>query len=408
MTQIERTPEEIATEIAKSAAKVAMVRALYSAARPKTAAAPASTLPGLLDVISPARVSALRGDAIRDGAIRGSVFGAVPGGLAGAAAADDDHRWEGAAKGALGGSILGALGGGLVGAGRSNWGQAGEVADMEFYRAAPRGLPEMSAADRRELSEAHYGPLRDRLREGRDLLDKAELGGIPLAGAAAGYAAAPASEKQASVSSMALRALGGALAGGAIGGGAGALSAHLRGADMRQSAATGALGGAGIGAGLGALSSGVKGTELQELQHRQFGAATAGVLGGAGALFGKKLVGSLVGGEDSEAAEARQKELGRFEAMQQIKVKQLALLEPMHAAAFEHAQQDEIISRADPSLVHSSFETMKRFAPNIAADPNAVRSFLRESASWGAGPSYATLKNLADAERSVAGAGGAV
>ena len=94
--------------------------------------------------------------------------------------------------------------------------------------------------------------------------------------------------------------------------------------------------------------------------------------------------------------------------MQQIKVKQLALLEPMHAAAFEHAQQDEIISRADPALVHSSFETMKRFAPNIAADPNAVKSFLRESASWGAGPSYATLKNLADAERAVAGAGGAV
>lgn len=390
MTQIERTPEEIATEIAKSAAKVAMVRALHEAV--KTAA--------------PAPASIFRGMPMA--ALEGAGIGTLGGGLVGGMASDDEHRARGALQGALAGGMLGGLGSSALHAGQL-------AADAHFSDALkkvrPIKVPKKGAGPKVSRTPRKPTPrlpdvLDEQARVDR-LLQGGTMLGVPALGALGGLAGS-AHDKHASVSSMALRALGGALAGGALGGGAGALSAHMRGADVRQSAATGALGGAGIGAGLGALSSGVKGTELQQLQHRQFGAATAGVLGGAGALFGKKLVGSLVGGEDSEAAEARQKELGRFEAMQQIKVKQLALLEPMHAAAFEHAQQDEIISRADPSLVHSSFETMKRFAPNIAADPNAVRSFLRESASWGAGPSYATLKNLADAERSVAGAGGAV
>ncbi len=42
---------------------------------------------------------------------------------------------------------------------------------------------------------------------------------------------------------------------------------------------------------------------------------------------------------------------------------------------------------------------MKRFAPTLSSDPNAVRSFLREAATSGAGVNYNTIKLLAEAER---------
>lgn len=384
-----RTPDEIVKEIATSAAKLAAFRAFIASTK-KTAG-----MEG---------IGGLTWRQLAPVVGQGAALGTVAGGVTGAMAGGEGHRAEGALRGAAGGALLGGLGSaGMVGL-RSHIGKS--TADEYWALQGMAGKPEFPAAE-----EAFW----KRFERNDKMLGMGELGGPVATGAIGGgiggalaRPGTPEQPKTASIGSVFGRALGGAAAGGLLGGGAGALAAHMRGGDVRQSAMTGALGGAGLGAGLGALSTGVKPGDLEQLRHRQFGTASTALLGGAGALFGKKLVGSLVGGEDSEAAEARQKELGRFEAMQQIKVKQLALLEPMHAAAFEHAQQDEIISRADPALVHSSFETMKRFAPNIAADPNAVKSFLRESASWGAGPSYATLKNLADAERAVAGAGGAV
>lgn len=213
-------------------------------------------------------------------------------------------------------------------------------------------------------------------------------------------------QKSADLRTSLVRALGGAAIGGAAGGGLGALLAHVQGGDVVGNARRGAIGGAGLGA-LGGGMSGYApkgsfgGIPLQAANN----AATAGI-GGLTAAFGAQLA-SPVGGKGGVAAEQMQREVGRFEAQQAIKQQQQSSLAPQHVEAFHHAKQDEVIMQADPRLVQSSFETMKRFAPNLAADPNAVRSFLRESATWGAGPSYATLKNLADAERAVSSAGGA-
>lgn len=211
--------------------------------------------------------------------------------------------------------------------------------------------------------------------------------------------------KQASVGSVLARALGGAAIGGAVGGGGGALLAKLRGEDPAQAAIRGGIGGAGLGAlggGLSAFSSG-----HEALADSIFRKGTEKAIIGGGAVLGGMAMSGMMGSSDSAAREAAEREQGRMQAMQQFKQQQLLRLTPMHEEAFAAAQADEVVSRADPAMIHSSFETMKRFAPNLAADPNATRSFLRESAVWGTGPNYATLKNLADAERSVAGAGGA-
>lgn len=66
----------------------------------------------------------------------------------------------------------------------------------------------------------------------------------------------------------------------------------------------------------------------------------------------------------------------------------------------------DAVKRHPDSLGHimESYKTMTRFAPALSMDPNAVRSFLRESVLGGAGVNYATIKNLVDTERSIADA----
>ncbi len=205
--------------------------------------------------------------------------------------------------------------------------------------------------------------------------------------------------KQAAIPPMILRALAGGLGGAAIGGGIGGISAHLRGADVGDAARNGAVAGGALGAGLGAMSPQLNAGKLSD-QVAGIGAAT---FGGAAV---NHLAHATLG--LSEAKEQREKEIGRFDALQEIKARQLAALAPQHDEAFSHAMQDEIVGQADPHMIQSSFSTMKRFAPNLASDPNAVRSFLREAATFGTPPSYATMKNLADAEKSVVSAGGAL
>lgn len=62
---------------------------------------------------------------------------------------------------------------------------------------------------------------------------------------------------------------------------------------------------------------------------------------------------------------------------------------------------DDILQRADNNEVMGAYSTMERFAPTLATDPNAVRSFLREAATTGGGADYASIANLARAEESV-------
>lgn len=212
--------------------------------------------------------------------------------------------------------------------------------------------------------------------------------------------------KEADLRTSLMRALGGTAVGGAAGGGLGALMAHLQGGDVAAGARKGAIGGAGFGGMVGGLSGMAPTGTLSTVPAVALPAVAGASLRSLTDAFTNNVTGTITGGGGA-AAEQAQKEMGRFSAQQQIKQQQTVNLAPQHVTAFARASQDDVIAHADPELMHSSFETMKRFAPNLAADPNAVKSFLRESATWGTGPSYATLKNLADAERAIVGAYGA-
>jgi hypothetical protein len=64
-------------------------------------------------------------------------------------------------------------------------------------------------------------------------------------------------------------------------------------------------------------------------------------------------------------------------------------------------KQDDMLAGADKKMLSGAFETMRRFAPTLASDPNAVQAFLREAATTGSGVNYNTIKLLAEAERAV-------
>jgi hypothetical protein len=65
--------------------------------------------------------------------------------------------------------------------------------------------------------------------------------------------------------------------------------------------------------------------------------------------------------------------------------------------------EDDVLAQADPQSLQEAYHTMVRFAPTLATDKNAVRSFLRESVLYGTGPNVVTIKQLADSERAATG-----
>lgn len=136
------------------------------------------------------------------------------------------------------------------------------------------------------------------------------------------------------------------------------------------------------------------------------GAMIAGGTMGLGSMVFDKAKDHFMGSQDAE--KARHVETGKLQAQSSFKLHSLASLSQAHTAVLKKVMQDDIINKADSALMHSAYGTMKRFAPNLAADENAAKSFLREHAIYGTGPSYAALKNLADAEQAVARAGGVV
>jgi hypothetical protein len=125
---------------------------------------------------------------------------------------------------------------------------------------------------------------------------------------------------------------------------------------------------------------------------------------GAGSLAWDKFKNNAFGNQDEE--KAKHVETGKLQAQNQFKLQSLMTLKKQHEDVLSKVMKDDIISKADKPLMHSAYGTMVRFAPNLAADENAAKSFLREHAIYGTGPSYAALKNLADAEQAVARAGG--
>ncbi len=64
-------------------------------------------------------------------------------------------------------------------------------------------------------------------------------------------------------------------------------------------------------------------------------------------------------------------------------------------------QDDDVLSQADPQQLQETYHTMVRFAPTLATDKNAVRTFLRESVLYGTGPNHVAIKQLAEAEHAV-------
>lgn len=122
----------------------------------------------------------------------------------------------------------------------------------------------------------------------------------------------------------------------------------------------------------------------------------------AGGMILKDLITDITYGNRQSKKKKEMEEIGKLTGQREYKDSVSTALQPKQDDVYRKViTQDEILSDADPEMLKSTFSTMRRFAPSLASDPNAVRSFLRESATYGTGPNYAALKNLAEAERAV-------
>jgi hypothetical protein len=80
--------------------------------------------------------------------------------------------------------------------------------------------------------------------------------------------------------------------------------------------------------------------------------------------------------------------------------------EPKQQAAFEEAiAGDDVLQeahKANPQGLQETFRTLKAFAPSMAKNPQATKSFLRQAAMsgmHGGGPDFATIRLLAETEK---------
>jgi len=87
--------------------------------------------------------------------------------------------------------------------------------------------------------------------------------------------------------------------------------------------------------------------------------------------------------------------------------------EPKQEAAFQTAVEgDEMLQEAhrqNPKALQETFSTLKTFAPSIAKNPSATRSFLRQAAMsgmHGGGPDFATIRLMAETEKFIQNAKG--
>lgn len=82
-------------------------------------------------------------------------------------------------------------------------------------------------------------------------------------------------------------------------------------------------------------------------------------------------------------------------------------LAPVQMDQFNRAvETDEYLQDATPEekeMLGRAFSSMQRFAPELAQDEFAVRNYLRESLMSANGPDYATISNLARANRDITG-----
>ena len=83
------------------------------------------------------------------------------------------------------------------------------------------------------------------------------------------------------------------------------------------------------------------------------------------------------------------------------KYKQYQLHQTQEGVLEQLVASDEILQQADPEFLESAYGSMRRFAPILATDENAVRSFLREAVMYGTGPDFAMISNMSKAERTI-------
>lgn len=133
--------------------------------------------------------------------------------------------------------------------------------------------------------------------------------------------------------------------------------------------------------------------------------ATTAISGAAGGLA-YSLQSRFFG--DPELQKETSRETGKINARSNFKVLSLSMLSPQHDKVLKRLQDATEFDGVSNKDLASAYETMKRFAPNLAADENAARSFLREHLYRGTlnTPHYSTIKLLVETERSVADAGG--
>ncbi len=116
---------------------------------------------------------------------------------------------------------------------------------------------------------------------------------------------------------------------------------------------------------------------------------------------------------NSLAQQLAQKFVGEpIDAVQTVLKKKL-YDEPKHEAAFMSALEgDDILQaehRENPDRLRGSFHTLKTFAPTIAKNPLATRTFLRQATMSGmnnVGPDFATIRMMAETEKFIQNAKG--
>jgi hypothetical protein len=101
-----------------------------------------------------------------------------------------------------------------------------------------------------------------------------------------------------------------------------------------------------------------------------------------------------------------------IDAVQKVLKKKL-YDEPKHRAAFQQALEgDEMLQaehRDNPQGLADTFHTLKTFAPSIAKNPLATRTFLRQatmSKMHGTGPDFATIRLMTETEKFIQNAKG--
>ena len=62
---------------------------------------------------------------------------------------------------------------------------------------------------------------------------------------------------------------------------------------------------------------------------------------------------------------------------------------------------DDVLNSTDPDYLRQVFRTVSNTSPHIASDPIALKSVLREATLSGSGMDYATIKNIAETEKTL-------